>query len=102
MRQTLENHRKLAVWVGLTAGMLCGSLILIAWSIKQKSEEQLRTDRSVCRAINRFDNVVIATLHRSEKNIPHLAYFRAHPAELRQQLAEIRRQIRAFAPTHCR
>lgn len=102
MRQALKTHRGLAVWVVVTALTLAASLALIGISVRQSVNYQRKTDRIVCRAINRFDGVVVGTLERSRANLPKLAYFQAHPGELAAQLAEIRRQIRLFAPTHCR
>jgi hypothetical protein len=102
MRRTLVHNRKLIAWVAISTVMLIISIGVGAVTIRDAAEQQRDTNRIVCRAVNRIDSTLVATLMRSEANLPKLAYFQQHPDELAAQLAEVRRQIALFQPRLCR
>lgn len=101
MRATLRQNRKLAAWLGLCAAMMAVSIGLVAYSIYQAVDQQKQVDRRICRAFNKFDGLVSAQIRRTAVNLPKLTYYRAHPAELASQEAEIRRELAQFRQHPC-
>lgn len=74
------------------------SLIAIAAYSHQRDNNQQSINQAVCTAVAKLDNAITNTLKRTQKNLPHVAYYQEHPGELATQQQQIVREIRQFRP----
>ena len=56
---------------------------------------------NACGAIDKQDRYIVASLRRSLKTIPTLDYYKHHPRERDQALAQIRQEIVVFSQPAC-
>jgi hypothetical protein len=77
------------------------SMAVIAFSLYERKNTLTQTNHEVCVAIQNINQVVTKQLLRSKANLPKIAYFRQHPAELQDQLGTINQQLRDFKPREC-
>jgi hypothetical protein len=60
-----------------------------------------RTDFKICTRINNINIIITDVLKRSKQNIPKLMYYKQHPDEMRDQIAQINHEIYRFRPRTC-
>lgn len=87
----------LAVLVALLA-----SVLLLVVGLQQRKIALDKSSHEICVAIRNIDVIVTQQLQRSKQNLPKLAYFQEHPADLERQIESINRQLTAFRPRTCR
>lgn len=78
--------------------LFAASIGAVSYTFYQREGSQRDVNAAVCRAVVRLDGAISESLRRSLDNIPKLAYYQHHPAEMRSQLREVRRSIRKFVP----
>jgi hypothetical protein len=77
------------------AAVLCAALIVYAiWNTNHQAY-------LACKRVQSLQQYATATIVRSEKTLPTLAYYRAHPKELAAQMGNIEESKKAFAPVSC-
>lgn len=69
--------------------------------VSNELSSQKQTTHEICVALNNVNHVITKNLRRSKSNLTQLAYYRAHPAEAKQQRREIDRTINDFKPRTC-
>ena len=62
---------------------------------------QKETNKAICLALNRENGYIHSAILRGEKTLPTLSYYKSHPRELGEQLAELRQEEIQFRPVHC-
>ena len=82
--------------------LLVASSVALVVAVTANNRSARSTDEKICRAVNRVDITIVATLHRTKTNLPKLAYYRDHPTELADQKLEIDREIVRFKPLDCK
>ena len=95
------DHRTSLIVLMFCALLVILSLAAVGVSLRNRSDQQAETNHSICVAVNNINRIITQSLERSKHNIPKLAYYRNHPRELREQVAEVNRSLRDFRPRTC-
>ena len=88
-------------FVVLCALITASALTAGGIAIYARSNQQRSTNAQICAAVNNINMVITQTLERSKTNLPRLSYYKHHPHELANQLAEIDLSLALFRPRSC-
>jgi hypothetical protein len=91
------------VWFATVLGLMIAiaASVALVISVARDHEARIDTDTKICLATNRLVVPIRASLQRALVTLPTLSYYKEHPDELAIQLAEVRRNLRAFRTLDC-
>lgn len=97
--EVIKTSNKLTIATAIFCALLFFlSISTVGYVLYGRESTQRDVNAAVCKAVIRLDNAITSSLRRSLIDTPKLAYYKDHPDELADQIAQIRRTIKQFVP----